>query len=143
MNADATDAANAFATRLLADFVYADGSPRLSDAGFAQWLDRLLALPRDEQDEAGVHLLALAITLHERFGAAAAAAIEQLAILAQALALEAAFVVERLAAGGVDVARLATVVGSTSSAIPVSARPRVAGAVSALQLRLGALKPGT
>jgi len=114
----------------------------LDEHGQQRWCERLVAVPEAQRDELLAELIALAVTLQRAHGAAAAAAVDQISVLAAAL-----LPADNTAEADVDRAELggapthAAVTGATPSKLPVGGGERPAGAVNPMALRLGGGAP--
>lgn len=106
----------------MADVDFNGGAPVLPAEKLVAWLEELSAAPAGVAAEAPTQLIALALTLQEKWPGHCDALIDQLMALAVAVLADAASVKEAFAAAGVDVNRVAAVTGFSQSKIPVAAR---------------------
>lgn len=116
-------AKSALLERLMADVDLHGGSPRIPPEKLAAWLDELDGRRTPIGPEVPTHLVALALTLQDKWPGQCDVLLDQLMLLALAVLCDEAAVKEHFAAAGVDVERThAAVTGSSDTKIPVGAR---------------------
>ena len=106
----------------MADVEFNGGAPRLPPEKLVAWLEELRAPPAGVAVEAPTQLVALALTLQEKWPGQCDVLLDQLMALAFAVLADEASVKQAFAEAGVDVDRVAAVTGFSASKIPVGAR---------------------
>lgn len=121
--------------RLMADVEIDGGQPRLPPEKLVAWLEELGAAQAGVAAEVPTQLVALALTLQEKWPGQCDVLLDQLMALAVSALADEASVKQAFADAGVDVAQVAAVTGFSDSRIPVGARVG-AGGSSVLEVAL-------
>lgn len=122
--------------RLMADVVLDRGTLQLPPEKLVAWLEELGAAEAGVAAEAPTQLVALALTLQEKWPGQCDVLLDQLMALAVSVVADGASVKQAFAEAGVDIATIAAVTGFSDSRIPVGARAGARGS-SVLEVALG------